>query len=204
MYGGAVAVVYLPLYNEMHLYDRMKLLAEEKSRIANHIVRMIETNEMIFLGSGTTTTYIAKALVFRTDITVVTNALTVMEELATNARMLVIGVGGFLRRTEYSFYGHFADEIVNSLRVGKVIIGMRGVHPDYGLTSDFPQEIQSDRLIIGASDNVIVAADRTKIGYVASSFVAPLSAARTIVTTTGVDRGTVESIRGQGVRVEIV
>jgi DeoR/GlpR family transcriptional regulator of sugar metabolism len=203
-YGGAVAAANLPLSNEMHLYERMKLLADEKRRIANHIAHMIAPHEMIFLGSGTTTTFIAKALSFRTDITVLTNALTVMEELATNANMTVIGIGGFLLRNEYSFYGHFADAILNDLHVDKVIIGMRGVHPEFGLTSDFPQEMHTDRLIINISANVIVAADRTKIGYIASSVLAPLSAAKIIVTTKGVDATCVQHIQEKGVKVEIV
>ncbi len=203
-YGGAVAVANLHLSNEAHLYERMKVLADEKRRIANHIVHMIEPNEMIFLGSGTTTTYIAKALFFRSDITVVTNALTVMEELATNANMTVIGIGGFLRRNEYSFYGHFADATLNDLRVNKVIMGMRGVHPDYGLTSDFPQEMHTDRLIINTSENVIIAADHTKIGYIASSVLASLTAAKIIVTTEGVDKNFVQQIKEKGVEVEIV
>ncbi len=203
-YGGAVAAANLPLTNEMHLYDRMKLFATEKRRMASYIARMIEPNEMIFLGSGTTTTFIAKALSFRTDITIVTNALTVMEELATNAKMTVIGIGGFLRRNEYSFYGHFADATLNDLRVDKVIMGMRGVHPDHGLTSDFPQEMHTDRLIINISNNVIIAADRTKIGYIASSVLAPLTAASTIVTTEGVNDEYVQLIRDKGVKVEVV
>ncbi len=203
-YGGAVAAANLPLKNEMHMYERMKLLANEKYRIASYIARMIEPNEMIFLGSGTTTTFVAKALSFRSDITVVTNALTVMEELATNANMLVIGVGGYLRRTEYSFYGNFTEAALRDLRVNKAIIGMRGVHPEYGLTTDFPQEMHTDRLLIEISKNVIIAADRTKIGYVASSFLAPLTAAKAIVTTTGVDLEQVQKIRNHGVDVEIV
>lgn len=203
-YGGAIAAANLPLSNEMHLYERMKLLAAEKHRIASYIARTIELNEMIFLGSGTTTTFVAKALSFRTDITVVTNALTVMEELATNAKMTVIGIGGFLRRNEYSFYGHFADATLNDLRVDRVIMGMRGVDPEYGLTSDFPEELHTDRMIINTSQNVIIAADRSKIGYIASSVLAPLTAAKMIVTTKGVDENIVDQIREKGVQVEIV
>ncbi|MBG0784094.1 MAG: DeoR/GlpR transcriptional regulator [Anaerolineaceae bacterium] len=203
-YGGAIAAANLPLNNEVHMYDRMKLLATEKQHMANHIARMITPGEMIFLGSGTTTTFIAKALTFRSDITVVTNALTVMEELATNADMTVIGIGGFLRRNEYSFYGHFADSILNDLRVDRVIMGMRGVHPDHGLTSDFPQEMQTDRRILQTSNNVIIAADRTKIGYIATSVLAPLSAAKMIVTTAGVNETYIQRIRDKGIQVEIV
>jgi DeoR/GlpR family transcriptional regulator of sugar metabolism len=203
-YGGAIATANLPVNNDAHMHERMKLLVTEKQRMANYILRMITPGEMIFLGSGTTTTFIAKALSFRSDITVVTNALTVMEELATNADMTVIGIGGFLRRTEYSFYGHFSDAVLNDLRVDRVIMGMRGVHPEKGLTSDFPQEMNTDRKIINTSDNVIIVADRTKIGYIASSILAPLSAAKIIVTTSGVNETYIQQIREKGIKVEIV
>ena len=203
-YGGAIAIASLQLGNEIHMYERMKLLATEKQRIANHIARMIAPGEMIFLGSGTTTTFVAKALSFRTDITVVTNALTVMEELATNANMTVIGIGGFLRRNEYSFYGHFADATLNDLHFDKVIMGMRGVHPEHGLTSDYPQEMHTDRMIIHTSENVIIAADRTKIGHIASSVLAPLSVTKMLVTTVGVNEDYIQQIRNQDIRVDIV
>lgn len=202
-YGGAFATANITLSNEMHLYDRMKLLAHEKQRIANAIEQMINPHETIFIGSGTTTTFIAKALKYRSDVTVVTNALTVMEELATNGKMTVIGVGGFLRRNEYSFFGHFADATINNLHVDKVIMGMRGVHPDHGLTSDFPQEMHTDQLILTTSKNVIIAADSTKIGYVASSVLAPLSAAKVIVTSKGVNKNWVKQIQNIGVEVII-
>lgn len=203
-YGGAIAAANLPINNEAHMYERMKLFTTEKQRMANYIARMIAPGEMIFLGSGTTTTFVAKALAIRSDITVVTNALTVMEELATNAEMTVIGIGGFLRRNEYSFYGHFADSILNDLRVDRVIMGMRGVHPEHGLTTDFPQEMHTDRKIILTSDNVIIAADRTKIGYIASSVLAPLNVAKMIVTTEGVNESYIDQIRKKGIQVKIV
>lgn len=158
---------------------------------------------MIFLGSGTTTTYVAKALSSRSDIVVVTNALTIVEELATNGSMTVITVGGFLRRNEYSFYGHFSERILRDLRVDKVIMGMRGIHPVYGLTSDFPQELQTDREIISTSTNVIIAADRTKIGYIATTVVAPITKANIIVTSRGADEMIVQQIQHTGAKVII-
>ncbi len=43
--------------------------------------------------------------------------------------------------------------------------------------------MHTDRLIINTSENVIIAADHTKIGYIASSVLASLTAAKIIVTT---------------------
>ncbi|MFZ3069843.1 MAG: DeoR/GlpR family DNA-binding transcription regulator [Anaerolineaceae bacterium] len=204
IYGGAYTTANVPLKNINSIYSRMKSSAEVKQRIANAIAKMIGPGEMVFLGSGTTTTFIAKALAYRSDITVVTNALTVVEELATNASMTVIAIGGFLRRNEYSFYGHFSETILKDLRVDKVIMGMRGIHPLYGLTSDFPQELQTDRLIMNTSKSVIIAADRTKIGYVATSIVAPLTAAERIVTSKGANPEILKQIQAQDVKITVV
>ncbi len=44
--------------------------------------------------------------------------------------------------------GHFAERVIEELRVEKVIVGMRGVHPRYGLTSEDPQELMTDRKIL--------------------------------------------------------
>jgi len=203
-YGGAYSPTYVPLENINRIYDRMKSQTQEKQDIAQAIARMIGIGEMVFLGSGTTTTYVAKALSCRSDITVVSNALTVIEELATNASMSVIGIGGFLRRNEYSFYGHFSESILKDLIVDKVVMGMRGIDPKHGLTSDFPMELNTDRQIINTGRMVIIAADYTKIGYVATSLVAPLTAIDIIVTDRKADPDIINQIRQQGVKVIIV
>lgn len=203
-YGGAYSPTNVPLENINRIYDRMKSQTQEKQDIAQAIARMIGIGEMVFLGSGTTTTYVAKALAFRSDITVVTNALTVMEELATNASMTVIAIGGFMRRNEYSFYGHFSETILKDLIVDKVIMGMRGIDPKHGLTSDFPMEMNTDRMIMNTGRNVIIAVDHTKIGYVATSVVAPISTADIIVTDRKAKPEIIAQIRQQGVKVTIV
>ncbi len=202
-YGGAYSPTYVPLENINRIYDRMKSHTQEKRQIAQAIARIIGFGEMVFLGSGTTTTYVAKALACRSDITVVSNALTVIEELATNAAMTVIAVGGFMRRNEYSFYGHFSESILKDLIVDKVIMGMRGIDSEHGLTSDYPMELNTDRMIINTGRSVIIAADNSKIGYVATSLVAPLSAVDMIVTDRKANPEIIAKIRQQGVKVII-
>ena len=146
----------------------------EKKRIADYIVNLVEPGEMLFIGSGTTTLYIAQALSGRDNLTVVSNALPILNELGSNSKMTVIGVGGFLRRAELSMIGSLAEAEIRNLRVDKVIIGMRGIHPEHGLTSDHPQEILTDRQIMSISDTVIVAADNTRSWMFASCITGPI------------------------------
>jgi len=200
-HGGALLPVRSPNYAEPPTIKRMELLKDEKIRIAKAVAPMIQEKEVIFLGSGTTTLYVAKELHERDDITVLTNAITIINELSINGKMPIIGIGGFLRREEQSMIGHFAERVIEDLRVDKVIVGMRGVHPHFGLTSEDPQELMTDRKILGISDNVVIAADHTKIGYVSTSRTAPITAAKVIVTTDIAQPELVHAIQVQGVEV---
>jgi DeoR/GlpR family transcriptional regulator of sugar metabolism len=200
-HGGAVLPTKSGGYNELPTHKRMEMLRDEKIRIAKAVAPMIQEKETIFLGSGTTTLYVTRELCDRDDITVLTNAVTVLNELIINGHMQVIAIGGFLRREEQSMIGHFAERVIEDLRVDKVIVGMRGVHPRFGLTNEDPQELMTDRKILGISDDVIVVADHTKIGHVSTSRAAPITAASTVVTSEEAQSELVEAIRAQGVQV---
>jgi DeoR/GlpR family transcriptional regulator of sugar metabolism len=204
IHGGALLGTQSGKQNELPRLDRMDIMLEEKQKIAEYLAGMIAAEEMVFLGSGTTTLYVAKAIAARDDISVVTNSLTVLNELASNGKMTLIGIGGFLRRSEYSMIGHFTENAIQDLHVDKVIMGMRGIHPRFGLTSEHPQELITDRVILSICENVIIVADHSKIGHVATSRTAPITAARTIVTTQNAREDIVNAIRSQEVEVILV
>lgn len=202
-HGGAVLAKERNLLQSpilLRLYENN----EEKRAIAGAVARMIKHNEKIYIAAGTTTYWVAKEIANRSDLTVVTNSLPVANLLALSKDMEVIVVGGFLRRNEYSMVGHFAESMVHDLRLDKVIMGVGGVHPDYGLTNAYPQEMMMDRSYLGMSDRIVVVADHTKIGRIATSRTADISAAHQIVTTHLAPLDIVERIRAQGVEVVLV
>ena len=203
-HGGAIYKIVNNKKNELPTLDRMHLLADEKIRIAQKAAELIQKEDMIFLGSGTTALYLAKEILSRDDISVVTNSLTILNELAMNGKMTLIGVGGFLRRSEFSMIGHSANEMIKDLHVDKLIMGMRGVHPRFGLTSDHPQELLTDRMLLNISDQVIIVADHTKIGHVAASRTADLSASNILITTQNASKEIINQIKAQGIEVFLV
>jgi len=203
-HGGAVLSIRQKYRIEPPTLGRISSMAEEKRLIAKAASNLVGKDEMFFLGAGSSTLYVARELINREDITIVTNSLLILHELAMNGKMTVIAVGGFLRRKELSLIGHFADTVLRDLHVNKVIMGMQGIHPKYGLTCDHPQELETDRTIMGVSDNVIVVADHTKIGHVATSKTAPVTNASLIITTEGAPLDLVEDIKAQGVDVMVI
>lgn len=203
-HGGAILGRIPANSVEKPILERMSVSQAEKKAIAKATADLIQPNEMVLLGSGTTTTYLAKELANRKDIRIVTNALTVMNELAVNGASNFIGIGGFFRESEMSFYGHFSEKTLQELHVDKVIMGMRGIHPRLGLTSDHPQELATDRAMMAIGDIVIIMADHSKIGYTASGRAAPINSADFIVTSKLANWSIVEEIRNLGVNVILV
>ena len=200
-HGGALAPRPNSHFFEPPMLSRINANAEDKRLLASAVVKMIGPGEKIYLSSGSTTYWIARALLDRSDLTVMVNSLIIANVLSQSMDMVVIVIGGSLRRSELSLVGKFTEDALKNVRVDKVIMGVRGIDPEYGVTSDNPQEMMIDRVIMGLSDNVIVVTDHKKIGHVAATATAPITAARTIVTTRKAPADIIARIRAKGVEV---
>lgn len=198
-HGGALSVSAGTAEPPAH--QRGPEQAEEKRRIGQAAAALVKDGETVFLGSGTTTFCVAQALAERGNLTVITNALNVANVLVANPRITLILVGGVVRQSELSMIGHIAEQTLGELRADKVIMGIRAIHVDKGLTNDYLPETLTDRAIIGLAPRVIIVADHTKLGRVSTAFLAPLSRVNTLVTDDGAPAEAVQPFRSAGIEV---
>jgi DeoR family transcriptional regulator of aga operon len=161
----------------------------------------VANGESVFIGSGSTTAYVARHLVDREDLTVVTNALNIATELATAAGVTVVVTGGLMRASELSLVGHITEQALREVRVDKVIMGMRAISLEAGMTNDYLPEVMTDRTIIEMAPELVVVADHTKFGTVASAYLAPIERITTLVTDSETDAETLARLQGMGIRV---
>lgn len=201
IHGGAVSLRREKNANEPPIIERSNDQITEKRQIARKVASLIQDGEKIFLGSGTTTLAIAEELNNHQNLTVITNAVTIVNTLIPKTHITIIGLGGFLRRSEMSMIGYFTEAALANLQVDKVIIGIRGIDLEHGLTSDDLQELITDQAILKIGKEVVVAADHTKFGYVAAIRTAPITTATCIVTDDQVSDEMVDAIQNFGVQV---
>lgn len=198
IHGGAVAVSAAP--PEPPVLQRSQWQQSEKQRIAQAAANLIDAGDTVFISSGTTAFAVAQIIRTRSDITVVTNSLPVLNCLADSS-LAVIALGGMFRQSESSFIGHLAVQSLAELRMTKIIFGIRGIDVVQGLTNDYLPETMTDRAILSAGKHVIIVADHTKLGRSAPAFVAPLSAVDTLVTDNNADSALCSAIAAIGVHV---
>lgn len=199
VHGGALALKSAPPEPPVAL--RTSAQADEKRRIGRAAAELIEDGDTIFLSSGTTVLEVARSLRGHSNLTVVTNSLLVMNALADVPTITIIGLGGMLRSTELSFIGHLTEQALSDLRVQKVVMGVRGVDLQTGITNDYLPETQTDRAILSICREVILVADHTKCERVSSVFLAPISVVDTLVTDSKTPDAFVSALAEQGIRV---
>lgn len=201
IHGGAFALNdgFGPM--EQSISQRINFHTQEKRAIASAAAKLIKPGETIYISAGSTTYWLAQNLIYRNKLTVVVNSLIIAKLLSTSKYLEVIVAGGFLRKGELSLVGYPTEKYLQDIHVDKVFMGVNGIDPEEGITSLNAQELITDRAILKLSRNVIVVADHTKFGAVASGRVGPLAMIKTIVTSNLVPTHVINAITRQGVEV---
>jgi DeoR family transcriptional regulator of aga operon len=199
-HGGAVpqGVLY-----ELPLRYKSGRFHEEKLRIAREAASRVADGWAIGLTGGTTTTEVARALVDRQRLTVVTNALNIASELAVRANLKLVVTGGVARES-YELVGPLAEASLAGLNLDMVFLGVDGISPDAGLTTHHEVEAHTDLALIDRARSVTVVADSSKIGRVAFARICGMPRIDELITDNAADRAAVAAIEERGVRVTAV
>jgi len=198
-HGGAMAKE--PAMPEPPIVQRIVEWPEEKRRIGAAAAQLINDGETVFLGSGTTTLEVARHLRGKKNLAVITNALTIANVLAGVETLTVIITGGILRHSEASMIGYIVEQTLKELRADKVIMSMRAISVEHGLTNEHLSETMIDRAIIRFAPEVILVADHTKFGKASTVRVAPVTAVHRIVTDSQAPAEIVQDLRRLGIDV---
>lgn len=200
-HGGAVGrgVLY-----ELPLRYKTGQRQEEKRRIAREAVSRAAGVQALGLTGGTTTTEVARALVDRQGLTVVTNALNIASELAIRPNLKLVVTGGVARSESYELVGPLAEASLAELNLDIVFVGADGVSPEAGVTTHHEVEAHTNRALIGRARRVVVVADSTKLGRVAFARICDLDGVDELITDREADATTIAAVKEVGVRVVTV
>lgn len=190
-------------FPEPPILKRASLQAKEKRDIGRAAARHVEDGDTVIVSGGTTTAQMIPHLAERRNLTVITNALNIASLLASYPNITAIILGGALRHSELSMLGALAEDAIKNIRVQKLFMGTPAIHVSYGLSADDMSEVQSDRSIMAAAQEITVLADHTKFGRVATMRQAPLERVHRIITDTGVSEATTKALREQSLEVVV-
>jgi DeoR family transcriptional regulator, aga operon transcriptional repressor len=205
--GGAVAkgVSY-----DLPLRYKTARHSAEKQRIGKAAATLVEPGMVVALNGGTTTTEVARALAVRpeldgigesTQLTVVTNALNIANELLVRSRMKIVVAGGVVRPQSYELVGPLGGALLQEVTLDLVLLGVDAIDVTLGAAAHHEGEAAMNRLMVDRARKVVIVADASKLGEHAFARICPTDRIATLVTDSGADARTVAAFETAGVRV---
>ncbi|MDX1754444.1 MAG: DeoR family transcriptional regulator [Marinobacter sp.] len=176
---------------------------DEKQRIAEAIAEQVPDNSSLFINIGTTTETIAKALLNKSGLTVITNNLHVASILCSKDDFTVIIAGGMVRNRDGGIIGEATQEFIRQFKVDIAVIGISGIDNDGDLLDFDYQEVRVAQAIIEHSRQVFLAADHTKFGRNAMIRLGHISQATHLFTDLQPNRRLSACIKDSGVNLII-
>lgn len=198
-HGGAVSVTHAA--PEPPLVQRGATQSQAKRRIGEAAAALVPEGATVFISSGTTPLEVARALAYRDNLTIITNALNVANLLVEEPGITVVLVGGIVRRSELSLSGHLTEQALAELRTDFVFMGAHAISFEHGLSADNLAEVRTDRAILQIGARRVVVADHTKLGTFATARAVPLSEIHTIVTDDELDPDMFVQFRDRNIEV---
>ena len=168
---------------------------DKKQLIGKKAADLVESGDTIILDSGTTTTEIAKNLVGRKQLTVITNALNIALMLGAEPGIDVIMTGGEFKPPTLSLTGQKAADFFEDIHVDKLFLATAGISLRSGLTYPSLSDIVVKKAMIDTAEKVYLVADSSKIGKNAFASLGALSLIDYIITDAGIDQKRAKILR---------
>jgi DeoR family transcriptional regulator of aga operon len=197
-HGGAVAQ---GLIYELPLRYKSARHQAEKRRIAVAAASRVADGMAVGLTGGTTCTEVARELVERQRLTVVTNALNIASEMAVRPNLKLVVTGGTARPESYELVGPLAEQALSRLRLDIVFIGVDGIDGEAGCTTHHEVEAHTDLALIERARHVVVVADSSKIGRAAFAQICPIDRVGELITDRGAGVRSLHALRQAGISV---
>jgi DeoR family glycerol-3-phosphate regulon repressor len=166
----------LPSAENLSFGSRQVINAKEKQAIAQQIAKAIPDHASISLGIGTTAEAIAKQLLNKKGLKIITNNLNVASIFFQNSDIEVLVSGGKLRPLDQDLVGDNAVSFFNSYYVDFAIVSVGSLDIDRGLMDFDMDNVAITHSILNNAQHTILAADESKWNKKAFAKVAAFSA----------------------------
>ena len=183
IYGGAILLGNtVGPQPPSHAYVRRS----QKASIGKAAASLIKSGETIILDIGSTTLEIARHLSNISGITVLTNSLPIINELAGKP-VTVFCLGGRLNPDELSMYGKVTTDALQQFFVDRAFIGAGGVTLEGGISDYNSEEAIVRQAIIRRAQQTVLVVDSAKFGTNAFASVCGLDEIDVVVSDENLD-----------------
>lgn len=174
---------------------------DRKVRIGRKAAELVRDGDSLILDAGSTTTEVARNLVSRKNLMIVTNALNIALLLGTEQSNAIMVTGGEFKAPTLSLTGEKAAALFGQIHVGKCFLAVGGVSLESGLSYPGLSDLPVKKAMIEAASEVYLVADSTKIGKASFATLGPIEMVDVLITDDGIPEADRAAFEAKGVKV---
>ena len=185
---------------------RAGIYSAEKEALAKSAAAMIKSGDVVFIDGGTTTFHMAGCLPDM-NIRIITNSLrlaSVLEEMKAGSKWEIYLTGGFLYTKSGILLGPNALYGIAQYHADLAFLSASGID-ESGVYNSSELVVETEMVMIGNSDKVVIMADHSKIGKRGLCKVCDIGKIGGIITDKNLDsRKSLNLIRKKGIEITLV
>ncbi len=198
---GVATALSTALVESSDVYRSSRELPE-KEAIAHAALEFIEPGQAIMLDDSTTTLHLVSHLHAKKPLTVITNTLTIMNELKATNGITLLGLGGQYYNWCSAYMGRMTTTAISALRADLLVMSTSAITDDIAFHQTL-ETVDVKRAMFDAASTRILLADRTKFAKRALHAMLPLAEFDAIIVDYATDRDHVARLRRAGVNVVV-
>ncbi len=164
-------------------FDQKAMINEkEKRAIGKLAASLVEDNDIIMLGNGTTLIDIIRYLDGKNNVTLITHSAPIMLLAMESFKGRIIFIGGEVDVKQKSTIGPLSEGMLRQMKANKAFISAGGVSTVDGISDYDLNQAHMSRMLKERAEELIVLADYTKLGKTTFAHVCQLEDVSTIVS----------------------
>ncbi|MBO5929121.1 MAG: DeoR/GlpR transcriptional regulator, partial [Clostridia bacterium] len=142
----------------------------------------IHDGDYIMVDASYTAIYVIRCIKHLKNITLITNSVEILLELADKQDWNVLSTGGALKKGGLSWVGTSAERMIRGFHVDIAICSSKGLDINRGITDSNEKDSQIKQAIFAAADRRVLAIDGTKFDKISFVKVCDVKDIDTVVT----------------------
>ena len=151
-----------PSYIEAPVTIRRKLNSMKKNSIAETAIHMIPNGSVIFLDGGSTSFSLAKLLVQKDQVTVITTSLPIADLITSKTSNIAFLANGFVKKGALTVKGPYTVESLAHFKTDFAFMGTNGMLYHDGATCKDYDDIPIKTAAINNTQNAVLLCDSQK------------------------------------------
>lgn len=198
VHGGAV------LKDSDDIDIRMGVNYDVKLKIAKKASEFVSPGDKVFIESGSVNALLARALVEKGGITIITSNVYIARQFRNNRNSDIILIGGIYQPVSESLVGKLAKACIDELNFSKAFIGIDGYTIKTGFTSRDLLRAEVSSHVIQKCINTFVLTDSSKFGITELTTIARGSEVNHIITDRNIESEYADQLRQSGAELIMV